>query len=83
MIAALFTHPYDVVKTKQQMAVVEHSSGATTSSSSSSRSVSLRSLAAEGGVASLYRGLSMRLVSVIPASAIVVTIYEKIKSIKF
>jgi hypothetical protein len=45
--------------------------------------ITLRYLYSNGGVSALYRGLSMRLVSVIPASAIMVTIYEKIKSIEF
>jgi hypothetical protein len=50
---------------------------------SSQQQITLRYLYSNGGVAALYRGLSMRLVSVIPASAIMVTIYEKIKSIEF
>lgn len=43
--------------------------------------ISLSSLYRNGGVRSLYRGLTMRLATVIPASAIMITTYEAIKSL--
>jgi solute carrier family 25 protein 39/40 len=39
----------------------------------------LASLYREGGVSALYRGLSMRLATVIPGGAIMVTVYEAVK----
>lgn len=43
--------------------------------------ITMTGLYRSGGVASLYRGLTMRLATVIPASAIMITTYEAIKSL--
>ena len=136
-IAATVTHPYDVVKTRQQTlseAIVSptydiskycnrgmktgiscrhgHTCTLETYSSASSAAypyiprpfsaparllpststpppppptsgiprITLSSLYAEGGVRLLYQGFSMRLLSIIPSSAVMVTIYEAVKT---
>ena len=77
-IAAVCTHPFDVMKTQQQLS----SSTSTGSSSSSiSSSNSFHGMLQKGGIRSLYTGLSMRLSTVIPGGAIMVTVYEYFKSI--
>jgi solute carrier family 25 protein 39/40 len=72
MIAAVCTHPFDVLKTQHQLSVAK--AGAAVGN------VSLSSLVRAGGVLGLYRGLSMRLATVIPGSALMVTIYEWVKA---
>ena len=67
-IAAVCTHPFDVMKTQQQL-------------SSSTSSSSFHGMLQKGGIRSLYTGLSMRLSTVIPGGAIMVTVYEYFKSI--
>jgi hypothetical protein len=69
-IAAVCTHPFDVMKTQQQL------SNATGGSSSS-----FLGMLQKGGIRSLYTGLTMRLSTVIPGGAIMVTVYEYFKSI--
>ena len=108
MIAAICTHPFDVLKTKQQVAawhanssnntILNNSSSSSNSGTSTLSSVSTTNLNAAGastppakftlgsvyragGVSALFRGLSMRLATVIPASAIMITIYEAIKKV--
>lgn len=71
-IAAFCTHPFDVLKTRSQLALMN----ATTETTTLYRS-------RLDQVASMYRGLSMRLMTVIPASALIVTIYERVKRINF
>lgn len=106
MIAAICTHPFDVLKTKQQVAawhanssnntILSNSSSGSSGSTLSSVSTTnltngsattqpakftLGSVYRAGGVSALFRGLSMRLATVIPASAIMITIYEAIKKV--
>jgi len=105
MVAAVFTHPFDVLKTKQQVAAWQVNNNNTIAMESGVSSVStggnsggcvngtcsdslhiqtkwtLSTLYRSGGVSALFRGLSMRLATVIPASAIMVTIYEAIKKV--
>lgn len=104
-IAAVCTHPFDVLKTRQQVGAWEttrsvvagnsagingHSSKNVDSETVLSRAklpegrrpiLSLVSIVRSEGLSALYRGLSMRMATVIPASAIMVTIYETIKKL--
>eukprot|EP01032_Pedospumella_encystans_P011827 gene11827-13724_t len=103
MIAAICTHPFDVLKTKQQVAawhansanntVLNNSSSGSSSGSTPTTNITNASVSTQptkftlgsvyraGGVSALFRGLSMRLATVIPASAIMITIYEAIKKV--
>jgi solute carrier family 25, member 39/40 len=122
MAAAVITHPFDVLKTHQQVKMVESSrmskeckpldivetatvtatggGGRTTTSlelemvgprvasvncppirSTPTTVSSFKELYKRGGLAMLFKGLSMRMATVIPASAIMVTVYETVKSI--
>jgi len=65
-IAAITTHPFDVLKTQRQLSTKDQ------------RNVTILELYKSGKI---FLGLSMRLATVIPASAIMVTIYEYIKLI--
>lgn len=69
VVAALLTHPFDVLKTQRQL-----QSGNMTATTHHSVLDIVRSGAA-------FRGLSVRLATIIPASAIMVTIYEFIKKL--
>ncbi len=70
MFAAVVTHPFDVVKTHRQLS---------SSSLTSGKTIGLRTLIADHGLHGLYRGLSIRFFTVIPASAIMITIYESLR----
>ena len=76
-LAALVTHPFDVVKTRSQLAVAVP---VPVDGSAARFSSGLAALYRAGGVPALYRGLSMRLATVIPGSAIVITVYEYLKA---
>ena len=73
-ISAVLTHPFDVLKTKQQLS--SQSAGGTRGN------ITLISLLRGGGIAALFSGLSMRLATVIPAGSIMITVYEALKYIK-
>ncbi|KAJ1421018.1 mitochondrial carrier domain-containing protein [Ochromonadaceae sp. CCMP2298] len=90
--AAVCTHPFDVLKTQQQVAVWSDTSPSQQHCTPWTRFVtgckcstpalqSVRTLYMAGGMQVLFRGLTMRLATVIPASAIMVTVYEAIKTI--
>lgn len=100
LVAASLTHPFDVVKTKQQLAILPPSTQASMSPellsvqvsysgslpakpASSSVGSRLWSIYSREGVRGLYSGLSMRLLTVIPGSAIMITVYETIKNMDF
>ncbi|RYG97821.1 solute carrier family 25 protein [archaeon] len=104
LVAACLTHPFDVVKTKQQLAVLPTSTPSsipvqasyaqtlspnTPNLSNRSRPPSssvgsrLWSIYATEGIRGLYSGLSMRLLTVIPGSAIMITVYEAVKNLDF
>lgn len=82
MLAAIFTHPFDVVKTQSQLAVMNREKPSISPTGviiNGDNPVTVRSVLQESGIRGLYRGLSMRLFTVIPGSAIMVTIYETVK----
>lgn len=119
MLAAIMTHPFDVLKTQQQVSAWNktistssdnvgtacvkqccvtsccervlgptHAQSSSVCAANSSGTLTIpnplaavQRLYSNGGVTAMYRGLSMRLVTVIPASAIMVTIYEAVKAI--
>ena len=86
LLAALITHPFDVLKTQQQLEAYRcttttiHSSGGSGINLNSRKHLLDLSLIRRLGVSSMFSGLTMRLFTVIPASAIMVTIYETIKN---
>lgn len=105
VVAAVMTHPFDVIKTQQQLAALQvdgeavavHGSGAPSlavasstgsvtanvrapTSVSSSAAPTVLHLYQQGGVNAMFRGLTMRLATVIPSSAIMVTVYEAVKN---
>lgn len=65
-IAAITTHPFDVLKTQRQLSTKEH------------RNITIFDLYKSKKV---FLGISVRLATVIPASAIMVTIYEYVKTV--
>eukprot|EP01039_Chlorochromonas_danica_P003381 gene3381-3706_t len=75
MMAALFTHPFDVLKTKRQLAILP------SDGQQLMKQISLKKIFWEEGCAGVFRGLSMRLLSVMPASAIMITVYEAVKAL--
>lgn len=84
--AAALTHPFDVLKTQQQIATLKTNQSSAAAVEAAEDAVAaaaqnLRGLYAQGGLQAMYRGLTMRLVTVIPASAIMVTIYEGVKTL--
>ena len=119
IVAAVVTHPFDVIKTQQQLSVLRTAPaesamimaeiGSTTVPSSLSMSLTPNSvflpaaptrnlprnnntlvvpttitkLYQIGGFGALYRGITMRLATVIPSSAIMVTVYEAVKNWEF
>lgn len=80
LIAAAITHPFDVIKTKQQSLP---SISTTTMQSSSVPSFSLGNILKVEGIAGLYRGLGLRMFTVIPSCGILITVYEAVKAIDF
>ena len=100
VFAAITTHPFDVIKTNQQVNLVSGvkpekikpkadfslpsgASGAGTKSVNvASTCTSITELFMKGGLPVMFRGLSMRLTTIIPGSAIMVTVYESMKSLR-
>jgi len=76
LLAALLTHPFDVIKTQQQLEAYRTDGQRRNGRDYALDLSPLRKL----GVRRLFSGLTMRLFTVIPASAIMVTIYETIKN---
>jgi len=77
-LAAICTHPFDVLKTHRQLAVAGSGPGPGPGPGPAAI-VGFSGIYRAAGLYGLYRGLSMRLATVIPGSAIVITIYEYIK----
>jgi solute carrier family 25 protein 39/40 len=84
-LSALITHPFDVIKTQRQLAEksVESLTSTTTAPSSNGSWSLVRQVVVQEGFYGLYRGLSMRLLTVIPGSAVLLTVYEAIKALNF
>lgn len=89
-IAALITHPFDVLKTQEQLSVTKIND--TNLSEPVRRHICMEpgsncglrrrflAILHEAGWKGLYRGLSMRLLTVIPSGAIMITVYELVKN---
>lgn len=81
-LAAICTHPFDVIKTQQELIqlqsgnIKETSAGVLTSSQGLE---SVSSLYRQGGITALYRGLLLRLMIVVPGSAVMISVYELVK----
>lgn len=73
LIAAAITHPYDVIKTQQQLQSLSKTAQV-------SNGTGVLSLYHKQGISGLYKGLGLRLTTVIPACGIVITVYEAVKS---
>lgn len=71
-VAAVCSHPFDVLKTKQQL------SSNANESSFKERST-WKGLVYLYKTKSLFNGLSMRLATVIPAGSVMITVYEAVK----
>jgi solute carrier family 25 protein 39/40 len=76
-ISAVCTHPFDVIKTQRQL-----TSGQSLIPESGNLST-IAKIVRQEGLYGVFRGLSMRLLTVIPSGAILLTIYETIKAIDF
>jgi hypothetical protein len=74
-LAASFTHPMDVIKTKHQLLAVNEKKLSLVDS--------IRNTIKSSGFLSLYKGLGLRLAIVIPSGTIMVTIYEAAKHLNF
>lgn len=64
--SALITHPFDVIKTRRQI-------------DSKAETSTWRGLIRAEGIKALWKGLGMRLATVIPGGAVMVTVYEYVK----
>ena len=67
LLSALVTHPFDVVKTRQQLGIGVGG---------------IQDIYRREGFRALWSGLSMRLSTVIPSGAIVVSVYEYLKALQ-
>lgn len=76
VLSTLVTHPFDVLKTKHQLVPMG-------SLGKNSPKINLLRLYQQGGFSSLFRGLSLRIATVVPASGIMVTVYEAVKQYEF
>ena len=88
MMASLLTHPFDVLKTRQQLSELSVGSGSNNSISEvdlPSKMIKVKSnmdislLYREGGIRALYKGIHLRMAIVVPAGAIMITVYEAVK----
>ena len=92
IMASLFTHPFDVLKTRQQLSEFRVGAGCSNRIGKvdlSSKMMKVRNnmdisvLYREGGIRALYKGIHLRMATVVPAGAIMITVYEAVKSMKF
>ena len=80
-ISTVFTHPFDVIKTQQQAYITSSSATTATAALSPVHSHSLLQLYRQQGFLALYKGLGLRLATVIPSSGLMISIYELVKSL--
>jgi solute carrier family 25 protein 39/40 len=80
-LTALLTTPFDVLKTRAQIASYAQSSAASSSSSASSAASNVRiaALIRSEGIGALWRGLQPSLIMALPASGIYFPIYEYLR----
>ena len=92
IVASFLTHPFDVLKTRQQLSEFRVGVGRNDSmgeGSLSSKMAKVRNnmdisvLYREGGLKALYKGLHLRMATVVPAGAIMITVYEAVKCMNF
>lgn len=88
IISATVTHPFDVIKTRRQLSAWNNESISKETIKTDCKCGSLNRLhlldtihcmLKHEGVNSLFRGLSLRLFTVVPGSAIAITVYEYVK----
>ena len=94
LVAATFTQPFDVLKTLRELQgdtsknvhISDSNVGSTASKNTKSykqlptKRINLPDLYRNGGIRLLYKGFILRLATVIPAGAIMVTVYEATKN---
>lgn len=82
-IAAIFTHPFDVGKTRWQISVMANNDKSTLRVRESGRNMFkfLDEIRRSEGVAALYTGLSARVAKIAPSCAIMISSYEISKRI--
>ena len=83
--AAFVTHPFDVLKTQNQLISLLPADNTIVSTGERTKltvsdNIGFSSLYKQGGIRSLFTGMTLRLMTVIPSSAIMVTIYEAVKT---
>lgn len=92
VMAAVFTHPFDVLKTQHQLSKATSTMPTLVTNShllsvemprTVTGNITVVDLYRQGGVRAMFRGLNMRLATVIPASGIMITVYEAIKKFDF
>ena len=80
--AALLTHPFDVLKSQKQLFLLQNQSNNYNHTNILTvNEINLYNLIKINGILSIFRGFSMRLATVIPSGAIMITIYEIIKNL--
>ncbi len=88
VLSAFLTHPFDVVKTKQQVQVASLAKtmeqnrigGTAIKNNIEDSCYTLASVFQKGGIKALFRGVFMRCAMVVPGSSIFLTVYERVKS---
>lgn len=90
IISAALTHPFDVIKTRRQLSAWNNENISKAHSNPNCKCCSLNRLhlidtihcmIKMEGISSLFRGLSLRLFTVVPGSAIAITVYDYVKKI--
>eukprot|EP00049_Salpingoeca_infusionum_P026332 m.25094 g.25094 ORF g.25094 m.25094 type:complete len:360 (+) comp8678_c0_seq3:218-1297(+) len=77
-VAAVLTHPFDVIKTRQQSLLGERL-GVSPSITTETSAAIVKDITTRFGVRGLFAGLTPRLAKVAPACAIMISTYEMVK----